>query len=99
GAENDLTQVTKLARRMVTHWGMSERIGPISYRTVEENPFLGKEFHEQREFSEHTAQIIDEEVSRIINAAADRAAKMLAEQRDKLDVIAQALEKNEVLDE
>ncbi len=70
GAENDLMQATKLARRMVTAWGMSERLGPVAYRTSEEHPFLGKEFHEQREFSEHTAQLIDEEVSRILHAAA-----------------------------
>ena len=49
---------------MVTHWGMSERLGPVAFRTSEEHPFLGKEIDEQREFSEHTAQVIDEEVSR-----------------------------------
>ena len=49
---------------------MSERLGPVAYRTSEEHPFLGKEFHEQREFSEHTAQLIDEEVARILHAAA-----------------------------
>jgi cell division protease FtsH len=60
GAENDLMQATRLARRMVTAWGMSERLGPVAYRTSEEHPFLGKEIYEQREFSEHTAQVIDE---------------------------------------
>ena len=54
GAENDLMQATRLARRMVTAWGMSERLGPVAYRTSEEHPFLGKEIHEQREFSEHS---------------------------------------------
>ncbi len=73
GAENDLTQATRLARRMVTAWGMSERLGPVAYRTSEEHPFLGKEIHEQREFSEHSAQLIDEEVASILHAAADRA--------------------------
>ncbi len=63
GAENDLSQVTKLARRMVAHWGMSERLGPVAYRSSEEHPFLGREIYEQREFSENTAQLIDEEVS------------------------------------
>src|SRR5262249_52491944 len=47
GAENDLSQVTKLARKMVAHWGMSERIGPVAYRTGEEHPFLGREIYEQ----------------------------------------------------
>ena len=52
GAENDLTQATAMARRMVAHWGMSERLGPVAYHLSEEHPFLGKEFHEQRQFSE-----------------------------------------------
>ncbi len=99
GAENDLAQVTKLARRMVAHWGMSERLGPVSYRTSEEHPFLGREFHEQREFSEHTAQIIDDEVARIVHDAAERSMQMLTEHRADLDKLAAALEMNEVLDE
>jgi cell division protease FtsH len=99
GAENDLTQATKLARRMVTAWGMSERLGPVAYRTGEEHPFLGKEIYEHREFSEHTAQLIDEEVARILRAAGDRATELLKEHRDKLDALATALEKAEVLDD
>jgi cell division protease FtsH len=99
GAENDLQQATRLARRMVTHWGMSERIGPVAFRSSEEHPFLGKEFHEQREFSEHTAQVIDEETSRILHAAAERAQQILSEHRPKLDALAKALEENEELDE
>ena len=99
GAENDLTQVTRLARRMVTHWGMSERLGPVSYRTGEEHPFLGRDISEPRDFSEHTAQVIDEEVARILHSAAERASQLLAEHRDKLDAVAKALEENEVLDE
>ena len=99
GAENDLTQATKLARRMVTAWGMSERLGPVAYRTSEEHPFLGKEFHEQREFSEHTAQLIDEEVARILHAAAERASQLLEVNHEKLDTVAGALEEQEVLDE
>ncbi len=99
GAENDLQQATKIARRMVTHWGMSERIGPVAYRTSDEHPFLGKEFHEQREFSEHTAQVIDEEVSRILRAASERALESLTANREKLDILAAALEENEEIDE
>jgi cell division protease FtsH len=99
GAENDLAQVTKLARRMVAHWGMSERLGPVAYRTGEEHPFLGREIYEQREFSEQTAHLIDEEVSRILHEAADNAQRLLAEHRDKLDAVAHALEANEVLDD
>ncbi len=99
GAEDDLKRATQLARRMVTHWGMSERLGPVAYRTSEEHPFLGKELHEQREFSEHTAQVIDEEVSRILHAAGDRARELLEQNRDKLDTLAKTLCEREILDE
>jgi cell division protease FtsH len=99
GAENDLMQATRLARRMVTAWGMSERLGPVAYRTSEEHPFLGKEIYEQREFSEHSAQLIDEEVARILHAAADRAMQLLVQHRSELERLSDALEKSEVLDE
>lgn len=99
GAEDDLKRATQIARRMVTHWGMSERLGPVAYRTSEEHPFLGKEITEQREFSDHTAQIIDEEVASILHAAADRARVILAANRDKLEKLAHSLQEREVLDE
>jgi cell division protease FtsH len=99
GAENDLLQATKLARRMVTAWGMSDRLGPVAYRTTEEHPFLGREIHEQREFSEHTAQLVDEEISQILHAASDKAFEVLTANRDKLDKLAVALEEKEILDE
>ncbi len=97
GAEDDLKRATQMARRMVTHWGMSERLGPVAYRSSEENPFLGKEFHEQREFSEQTAHTIDEEVARFLHQAADRAKSLLEEHRDKLDRLAIELDHREVL--
>jgi cell division protease FtsH len=84
---------------MVTHWGMSERIGPVAYRGGEEHPFLGKEFHEQREFSEHTAQVIDEEVARILRSASERAIESLTANREQLDRLAAALEEHEEIDE
>ncbi len=99
GAENDLVQATRLARRMVAHWGMSDRVGPVACHGAQEHPFLGRDVYEQREFSEHTAQIIDEEVSRILNEAADRATELLTENRDKLDTLASELEAREMLDE
>ncbi len=99
GAENDLMRATQMARKMVTHWGMSDRVGPVAYRTSDENPFLGKEMAEPREFSEHTAQVIDEEVARILHAAADKARSMLEEHRGKLDSMAAALEEKEMLDD
>jgi cell division protease FtsH len=99
GAEDDLNKATQLARRMVTHWGMSERLGPVAFRDGEEHPFLGKEMAEPRRFSEHTAQVIDEEVVRILREASDEARKMLTRHRDKLDALAGALAQEETLDE
>ena len=58
---------------MVTHWGMSERLGPVAFRDSEDHPFLGREMAEPRRFSEHTAQVIDEEVSRLLRDASDKA--------------------------
>ncbi|HVW35739.1 MAG TPA: ATP-dependent zinc metalloprotease FtsH, partial [Pirellulales bacterium] len=99
GAEDDLKRATQLARRMVTHWGMSERLGPVAYRTSEEHPFLGKEIQEYREFSEETAHVIDEEVARILHEAAERARVLLSETRDKLDKLANTLAEHEILDD
>ena len=99
GAENDLKEATALARRMVTQWGMSERLGPVAYGHSEDQPFLGREIvQEHRNFSERTAQIIDEEVAKILHAAADRAQSILQEHRDKLEILAEALLEREVLD-
>ena len=98
GAENDLKRATQLARRMVANWGMSERLGPVAFRVGEEHPFLGREMSEPREFSEHTAQVIDEETARILHAAADQAKKLLTEHRAKLDELSQKLEVQETLD-
>ena len=99
GAENDLKRATSLARRMVTRWGMSERLGPVAYGHNDEQPFLGREMaHEQRTFSEHTAQVIDEEIASILHTAADRAHQVLTENRDKLTAISEALLEKEILD-
>jgi cell division protease FtsH len=99
GAENDLKEATALARRMVTRWGMSERLGPVAYSNSEEHPFLGREIvQEHRNFSERTAQVIDEEVAKILHAAEDRARGILQEHRDKLGIVAEALLDREVLD-
>ncbi len=98
GSEHDLQQATALARRMVTAWGMSPRLGPVNYQTSQEHPFLGKEIHEHREFSDQTARLIDEEVARLLNQADEQARRMLAEHREKLDQLAQALLERELLD-
>lgn len=98
GAEDDLKRATSLARRMVSHWGMSEKIGPVAFRQGEDHPFLGKELHEAREFSEETAHLIDQEVQRFLNAASDRASKLLADHRSQLDAVSNALLKKESID-
>ena len=99
GAENDLMQATRLARKMVSNWGMSERIGPLACQTSNEHPFLGRDVYEQRDFSEHTAQVVDEEVGRILSAAAERADVLLEENRQKLDTLSEELIVREMLDD
>ncbi len=99
GAEDDLKRATQIARRMVVHWGMSQRLGPVAFRAGEEHPFLGKEMAEPREYSEYTARLIDEEIFRILRQAEQRAESLLKEHRDKLRILAEALEEEEVLDQ
>lgn len=100
GAENDLQEATRLARRMVTHWGMSERLGPVAYHTSEDHPFLGREIAQhERPFSDHTAQVIDEEVEKILHAAEDLAKRTLQQNAEKLTLLADSLLEREVLDE
>jgi len=99
GAENDLERATSLARRMVTHWGMSPKIGPVSYKTGDEDPFLGRELHQSRPFSEHTQELIDEEVARILLEADQKAEELLRERRDQLEKITRGLLEREELTE
>ncbi|MEZ6067862.1 MAG: ATP-dependent zinc metalloprotease FtsH [Planctomycetaceae bacterium] len=98
GAEDDLKRATDIARRMVAHWGMSEKIGPVAFRQTDEHPFLGKEIHEQRQFSDETARMIDEEIQRLLNEAQERAVETLAQNRDMLDKLSQGLLNDEILD-
>lgn len=97
GAEDDLKKATQLARRMVGYWGMSEVIGPVAFRHSEEHPFLGKEMSEQRDFSDETARLIDQEVQRFLISAADEAREILSKHRDKLDCLARGLLEKESL--
>src|SRR5208337_4279697 len=97
GVEMDLKQATRLARYMVTHWGMSDRLGPMSFRIGEEHVFLGKELQEPRDFSEGTAQIIDEEVQRMLRDADERAQTLLTANRDKLEALVEGLIQREEL--
>ncbi|MFL5330634.1 MAG: ATP-dependent zinc metalloprotease FtsH [Gemmataceae bacterium] len=98
GHENDLKQATQMARYMVTHWGMSDRLGPMAFRIGEEHVFLGKEIQEPRDFSEGTARLIDEEVQKLLREADERAFQLLNENRDKLEAIVAALLVHEELD-
>ncbi len=98
GAANDLKQVTQLARKMVCHWGMSEKLGPVYYKQGEEHLFLGREMAQQKDFSENSAKIIDEEIQRIISEMEEKAIKMLQDNRDKLDKLAEALIEHETLE-
>ncbi len=98
GAEDDLKKATQIARRMITHWGMSERLGPVAFRDGDEHPFLGREMAEPRRFSEYTARIIDEEVLRVLREASEKAEQMLTKNRGLLDKLAGALVKAETLD-
>jgi cell division protease FtsH len=100
GAESDLQRATDIARRMVTRWGMSERLGPVAYNTNEDHPFLGREMTQhERQYSEHTAQVIDEEVAKILHTAEDRAKRTLEQHSAQLTDLAEALLAREVLDE
>ncbi len=86
-----------MARYMVTHWGMSDRLGPMSFRIGEEHVFLGKEIQEPRDFSETTAAVIDEEVQKLLRAADDHAFELLKGNRDKVERIVDALLQREEL--
>jgi cell division protease FtsH len=97
GHENDLKQATRLARYMVTHWGMSDRLGPMSFRIGEEHVFLGKEIQEPRDFSEETAFIIDEEVQRLLREADQKAFELLESHRADVDRLVENLLQKEEL--
>jgi cell division protease FtsH len=98
GASNDLERATKMARAMVTQYGMSEKLGPLIFGEKDELVFLGKEIGEQRNYSEEIARQIDQEVRRIIETAYNQATQLLQENRAKLEEIARRLLKEETLD-
>jgi cell division protease FtsH len=91
GPSNDIEQVTRIARAMVTRWGMSERLGPRTFGKTEEMIFLGREIAETRNYSEKIAEEIDDEVRRLIEDAQERARNTLREHRDLLDKLANVL--------
>lgn len=98
GAGNDLERATELARKMVCEWGMSEKLGPLTYGAKEEEIFLGREITRTRNFSERTAILIDEEVKKIVMGCMKRAEKIIDENLDTLHRLASALLDREILD-
>jgi cell division protease FtsH len=98
GASMDLRQVTNIARRMVTQFGMSDTIGPLNFGDNETQPFLGYSISQGRNYSEETAARIDAEVHRIVEVAYQQTRKILAQNRDKLEAVAQDLLTNEVIE-
>ncbi len=98
GASNDIERVTKIARSMVTEYGMSSRIGPMALGHKEELVFLGRDFGEQRNYSEQTAREVDEEVRRIIQEAFDKAYRVLMQNKKRLIMISERLIKEETLE-
>ncbi|HKJ87214.1 MAG TPA: cell division protein FtsH, partial [Gammaproteobacteria bacterium] len=98
GAHDDLKQATRLTRQMVTQWGMSEKVGPVAFREGEEHVFLGREMGQPKDYSEHTAQVIDQEVHDLIAAQEKRAQEILTRNRKRLDDLAEALLERETLE-
>jgi len=98
GAGNDIERATELARRMVCEWGMSEKLGPLTFGKREEQIFLGREIAKHKDYSEETAVEIDQEVRRIVNEAYERAKGLLESNREALVRLAEELLTREVLD-
>jgi cell division protease FtsH len=98
GAKQDIEQSTDLARRMVCEWGMSEKMGPLTFGQKEEQIFLGREIAQHRDYSEKTAQEIDKEVKSIVSECYERAADIIKENMNLLHKLAKTLLEKEVLD-
>jgi len=98
GAGNDIERATELARKMVCEWGMSDKLGPLAYGAKEEELFLGREITRSRNFSEHTAIAIDQEVKKIVTSAMKRAVKILHDNIETLHRLSNALLEREILD-
>ena len=98
GAGHDLEVSTDLARKMVTNWGMSDKLGPLTFGKRDEMVFLGKEMSQHKDYSEKTAESIDVEVKRIIDDNYKRAERVLDDRRDVLERLAETLLEHESLD-
>jgi cell division protease FtsH len=98
GAENDLIEATRLARRMVTRWGMGS-LGPVAYQTDEQQPFLGYELTQGRDFSETTATQVDRDIQQLLQERHETVRQLLTGARDKLDNLVKALLQEETIDQ
>ncbi len=98
GAGNDLERATELARRMVTEWGMSEKLGPLTFGKKDEQIFLGREIAKHKDYSEKIAEEIDEEVRKLVTGAYEEAKKLLSHNYDILDSFAKTLLEKETMD-
>ncbi len=98
GAEQDLKQASELAEKMVCQWGMSDKVGPMTFDRGEEHPFLGRKLATSKTFSEQMTWIIDQEIEKIVKGAEEQADRLVAEHREVLDSLAEALLEEEVLD-
>ncbi|MEQ1878414.1 MAG: cell division protein FtsH, partial [Bdellovibrionia bacterium] len=98
GAGNDIERATEIARRMVTEWGMSEKLGPQKYESRDQMPFMGMGHSNQKEYSDSKAEEIDQEVSRLISEGYEKAKKILEEKTETLHKLAEALLEKETLD-
>src|SRR5207247_7618877 len=98
GASNDIEKATTLARRMVTEFGMSDKLGPLAFGKHDELVFLGREIGEQRNYSDEIAKQIDEEVRAIIDGSYARAMDVLVKHKDKLTTLAEKLVAEETVD-
>ena len=98
GASNDIAQATEIARKMVTEWGMSELLGPLRYNENQEEIFLGHSVSQQKNVSDATAEVIDQEVRSIVDDAEEQCRKILTERNDDLHKLAKGLLEYETLD-
>lgn len=98
GAQNDLERATDLVRKMITEYGMSEKLGPLTFGRKEEQVFLGRDIARDRNYSEAVAYSIDQEARKIIDACYQKAEELLANNRDKLELVARTLMEKETLE-
>jgi cell division protease FtsH len=97
GASNDIERATDIARKMVCEWGMSEKMGPLAFGKRSEQIFLGREISQHRDFSESTAEMIDQEIKKIIRECQEKAKKLILENQEKFEKIAKYLIERETL--